>query len=204
MPLKLIESKLIALAAQKSLLTTQKREVGGILKSMEADLINTKKALALCTTVAEETQNEFGEQLSALVTSCLQIVMEDSVYEFKIKFESKRNATSVAFLLLKDGEEQELMGGSGGGVVQLCSVALRLALHQMKTPGSRNTIIIDEGLSALRGRDNMERVYKMLDTMSEKLGVQIIMISNASDDIDLLEPYNVIKLENVDGVANII
>ena len=204
MPLEEIKNKLISLSAQEKLLKAQKKEIVKVLSGLEKELIDTKKALNLCTKVAEETQKEFGDQLSALVTSCLQIVMVDAVYEFKIKFESKRNATSVDFTLLKNGMEQEIMAASGGGIVQLCSVALRLALHQLKLPRSRDTIIIDEGLSALRGRENMERVYFMLSTMCEKLGIQIIMISNASDDSDLLEKYHTIELENIDGVAKVI
>ena len=172
-------------------------------KGFEAELLTSKKALALLTECAEETQAEFGKQLSDIVTNCLEIVFQEDKYEFEVAFESKRNATSVKFLLKKNGFEQELTEATGGGVLNVCAVGLRLALHQMKMPQSRNTIILDESLSNLRGRDNTQRVYQLLDMMCKKLNLQIIVVSNVGDDVELLESYNVITVQNIDGVAHI-
>jgi hypothetical protein len=105
---------------------------------------------------------------------------------------------------MKNGKEQGLMDSSGGGVINVVAIGLRLAMYSMSVNKTRNTIIIDEGFSALRGEENVKRVYEMLDTFSKELGIQILIINSANESLELSEDYNVIKLENVGGVARIV
>ena len=204
MELKDIGGKLTSLSAQRDLLKSQKKAVKDVLSSLKTMLINEKKAHALVTKVGEEVQGEFGDQLSALVTSCLNIVFVEDNYEFKVVFETKRNSTSVSFDLMKNGKTQGLMDSSGGGVINVVAIGLRFAMYSMSCEKSRNCLIIDEGFSALRGSENIKRVYEMLDTISKSLGLQLIMINNANEDLELTEDYNVVRLENIDGVAKIV
>tara|TARA_R110001599_G_scaffold101758_1_gene260050 strand:- start:1234 stop:1854 length:621 start_codon:yes stop_codon:yes gene_type:complete len=198
-----IKAKLSSLTAQKELLNSQMKNENKLLRELKKELIDEKKAHALATTVAEEIQGEFGKQLSDLVTSCLNIVFVDDHYEFDVKFETKRNSTSVNFTLLKNGVKQSIMDGSGGGIISVVTVGLRFAMFAMKAPRSRSTIVIDEGFSALRGVDNIKRVYAMLEEISSSLGLQIILINNANEDLEITEDYNMILVENNDGIAEI-
>ncbi len=204
MELKDIGVKLSSLSAQRDLLKSQKKDAKKLLSDLKKELINEKKAHVLVTKVGEEIQGEFGDQLSALVTSCLNIVFIDDVYEFKVVFETKRNSTSVRFDLTKNGKTQGLMDSSGGGVINIVTIGLRFAMYSMSHDKSRNCLIIDEGFGALRGSDNVKRVYEMLDTISKSLGLQLIMINNANEDLDLTEDYNVITLMNEGGVARVL
>ncbi|MAF25306.1 hypothetical protein CL634_06990 [bacterium] len=199
-----IKRKLDSLSAQKQLLESQMKAENKMLRGIKKELVDEKKAHSIATSVGEEIQGEFGKQLSDMVTSCLQSVFIDDVYEFGVKFETKRNSTSVNFSLSKNGSEQQLLEGSGGGVISVVCAGLRIAMHSIKSPRANNTLVMDEPFSALRGIDNVKRLYSMLDTFCQKLNVQLIVISSANENSDLTEDYNVISIENSDGISRVV
>lgn len=189
--------------AQRNLLKKQQRQFKKELKDQRDLVLDIKKALAIVTEAGEETQKAFGEQLSSLVTSAIQIVMVEDHYEFEVRFDTKRNATSVSFHLFKNKEEQDLKVGTGGGVLDIIQIALRFAMYSMKRPRSRNLILLDEPTKCLRGMDNIGRVYEMIDKISKGLGLQIIMVSSANETLDFADRYNIIELVNEDGVVGV-
>lgn len=196
-----MNEKLVAMMAERKLLEKQKNSILNKKKSKDEVQLNLKKVLSIFISVTEETQQKFSRNLSSLVTSCLGIVFVEDEYSFDVIFDSSSTKTNVEFVLFKNGNPQDILTATGGGVCDIVAIALRLALHQMMKPKSRNTLIIDEGFKCLRGVDNLVRVYEMLDVMSKELNLQIIMINNANENLELVEKYNVIVLENKDGVS---
>lgn len=69
------------------------------------------------------------------------------------------------------------MSASGGGAVDIAAFALRIASWSMNSPRTRNTIILDEPLRFLSG-DNQERASAMIKELSQRLGLQFIIITH--------------------------
>ena len=67
------------------------------------------------------------------------------------------------------------MDAVGGGVIDIISLSLRIAYWSMKP--NRPVFILDEPLRFL-SVDLQERASEMLKTISDELGVQIIMVSH--------------------------
>ena len=67
---------------------------------------------------------------------------------------------------------------SGVGAVDIASFDLRIASWSMQRPHTRNVIILDEPMKCLSA-EYQERASQMIKEVSEKLGLQIIMITHS-------------------------
>ena len=92
------------------------------------------------------------------------------------------------------------MNASGGGVVDLTAFALRIACYVLEN-NTDNVIILDEPFRFI-SRDLQERAGKILKTLSNKLGIQIIMVTHIKELIDCADKVFEVK-KNADGISEI-
>jgi hypothetical protein len=88
------------------------------------------------------------------------------------------------------------MTASGGGAVEVASFALRVALWSMATPRTRNVLLLDEPLKFLKGDILPERGSRMIQLLSERLNLQIIMVSHIADQIEGADRRIEVKLKD--------
>ena len=139
---------------------------------------NSIKARALIQEIAQETQQEIEFHISNLVTLAISIVFPDDDIKFVTRFVQRRNKTECDLLFEEDGNEYRPLDGSGYGAVDIAAFALRLALWSLNP--SSEVMILDEPFRDV-SPDLQSRVGEMLKTLSDKLGIQIVMVSHAED-----------------------
>jgi DNA repair exonuclease SbcCD ATPase subunit len=149
------------------------------LAESEDHLQTALEAQKLIQDVAQTVQQRAHEQIARIVTRCLQAVF-GKTYEFKIVFEQKRGKTEAKMVLLRDGKERNPRRASGGSVADIASWALRLACMVFSRPRKRLLMVLDEPFKNL-SRINRERVRTMLETISQEMGVQIIMVTHEDE-----------------------
>jgi len=167
---------------------------------LEREIIFSEKAQMIIQVVAKETQQQLESHISNLVTMALATVFEDP-YTFKIKFIEKRNKTECELLLEKDGEEFDPLSATGGGIVDMVSFALRVALWNIAKPRSRNVLILDEPFRFI-SRDLHPKAATLLKKISKELNLQIIMVSHSLDLI--AEADKVFEVSIKGGVTEVI
>ncbi len=91
----------------------------------------------------------------------------------------RRNKTECDLYFERDGNKMDPLSASGGGAVDVASFALRVASWSMQRPRSRNTMILDEPLRFLSA-DHQEQASVMIKEISQKLGIQFIIITHES------------------------
>ena len=163
-----------------------KEEVEELLYRIEQEsetLISMEKADRIIQEVAKETQNTIKEKIEVLVQMAI-----DSVFgpgeTFKILFTQKRGRTEAELLLIgPNGEEIPPSLSSGGGLLDIISFALRLACHAIKKPATRRVLVLDEPFRFL-DKARKERAAEMLEQLSHKTGMQIIMVTHDDAFID--------------------
>lgn len=146
----------------------------------EVDRENCGKARALVQKVAEETQKKIEFQISNLVSLALASVFPDP-YTFKVEFVQRRNRTECDFFFVKDGNSIEPISSSGGGAIDVAGFALRIAIWSLKK--SHPIFILDESFRFV-SVDLQEKCSQMLKELSDKLGIQIILISHLPNIIN--------------------
>lgn len=172
----------------------------------EFELKNEKQKLLeqaqiFLQTMAQETQSQLKFQVEDIVNSALDAVFPNE-YDFQLNFEISRGKTEaqLKFLSQKTGREIDPMTASGGGVVDLTSFALRIACFALEQ-GTDNVIILDEPFRFI-SRDLQSRAGEILKTLSEKMGIQFIIVTHISEMVDVADKVFEVK-KNKDGISEI-
>jgi len=159
-----------------------------------------EEAQLIIQTVSQETQNQITEYISDLVSSALDAVF-DIPYEFKLEFVQRRGKTEADLKFIRNGSELDPLDDSGGGVINVAAFALRISLWSLMK-SSRNVIICDEPFNFLHNREAHRRVSELLKSMSEELGLQIIMITGEDESAELISSADrVFRLSLVSGIS---
>jgi ABC-type thiamine transport system ATPase subunit len=125
------------------------------------------------------------------VTRCLSAVFEEP-YEFKILFVQKRGRTEAKMIFERNGHEVDPLTASGGGVVDLAALALRLACIKLLRPAPRAVLIFDEPFKSPSPRYR-ERVKLLMETLATEMGVQFIFVTNIME----LATGNIIDIDAI-------
>ena len=137
-----------------------------------------ENAQIILQSVAQKTQKNLEIHFSELVTLALRSVFEEPL-EFSMTVVPRRNKTEVdLFLSDAGGTDDDPMDCSGGGALDIASFALRVAFWSLRK--NRHTLILDEPFKFV-SPDLQHKVSDMVRMMSDKLKLQIIMVSHADE-----------------------
>jgi DNA repair exonuclease SbcCD ATPase subunit len=137
-----------------------------------------KQAQSLAQEAAQKLQQRVHSQIAGIVSHCLQLVF-DEPYVFNIVFERKRGRTEARLVFERNGLEVDPMTASGGGVIDVAAFALRLSSMLLNNPRLRKLMIMDEPFKFVsQANGYRERVRDMLINLSERFGVQFIMVTH--------------------------
>jgi hypothetical protein len=141
---------------------------------------NLEQALEIVRIVGLETQQQLELHISDIASMALESVF-DKPYRLILSFEKRRNKTECDILFERDGEQFDPMMESGGGTADIASFALRIASWSMSILKLNNVIILDEPFRFINGRAAQEKASEMVKKISDKLGIQFIIITNKDE-----------------------
>jgi DNA repair exonuclease SbcCD ATPase subunit len=164
----------------------QKQQSEDELKTAEKNLKKNQKELEhllmareLISMEAEETQKAFQQRINSLVTMVIRSVFVEREIDFRLHIERKKNRLEVKPVLIEnDIEYDDIKFDFGGSMIDLISFALRVVLWSMQKPKSRAIFILDEPFKQIGKGIMLERAGKMVRELSERLGIQIILITH--------------------------
>lgn len=170
----------------RSLLEHQKGARNQIVRELDdvkEELVDLKRSIRrheqareIVRAVGLETQKQLQFHISDITSLALEAVFDDP-YELKVDFVQRRNKTECDLLFVRDDMEIHPLSSSGVGAIDIASFALRIASWSMKRPHTRNTIILDEPFKHL-SVDLQDRASAMIKEVSDKLGLQFIIITH--------------------------
>ena len=96
-------------------------------------------------------------------------------------FEIKRSQTEAQCWFVRNGERIRPMDAAGGGAVDIASFALRVTLWSLGKTAP--VIVLDEPVKFV-SRDLQSRAGLMMRELSERLGLQFIIVSHDPDIIE--------------------
>lgn len=144
----------------------------------EIDLLD--KVTIIFQKTSEFAREQAKRQIESLVTKCLQYVFETDI-QFKIEIDELRNKANAEFYVINEEEDMIIKTkpelSRGGGVVDIISLALRIAFMQISKPPIQGPLILDEPAKHV----SEEYIYNIGDFLkhsSEMFNRQIIMITH--------------------------
>lgn len=159
------------------------KEAGRDLKRQQLRLQQTEKALEVSKAVGLKTQQELEYHISNLVSAAISSVFPDNPYKFRVQFVERRGKTECDLRLERDGELINALDAAGGGVVDITSLALRVAALSMKSGRVRPVLLLDEPFKHL-SIDLQDQAEQMLHELATRIGVQIINNSHAASALE--------------------
>ena len=173
-------------------LTTRVKETGRELRKLE-------QAREIIREVGLKTQEQLSFHIGDITSLALEAVFPNP-YELVAEFVQRRNKTECDLYFSRDGEKVDPIAASGGGAVDVASFALRIAAWSMMTPKTRNVIILDEPLRFL-SVDLQERASMMIKELSDRLGIQFIIITHENTLAEYADKVFTVKLKK--GVSTV-
>lgn len=161
---------------KKKNLENRKKEITECLDELreKSDIID--KAASLIQKVAQETQSNIVFHIGNIVDKALETVFQDE-YKFSFNFVQKRGKVEAEYFLIRnDGTEVDIINGAGGGVIDIVSFALRIAVWTLSN-NVQNVIVLDEPFRFL-SQDLQERAGEILKELSDKLKLQFIIVTH--------------------------
>jgi DNA repair exonuclease SbcCD ATPase subunit len=169
------------------------------LKENKRSLIRHEKAHVIVREVGIKVQQQLQYHISDITSLALEAVFNDP-YNLTVEFVQRRNKTECDLYFVRRDEKVDPISASGGGAVDVASFALRVASWSMSNPKTRNTILLDEPFKHLKGVEENHKVLQMINEISKKMGLQIIMISDEriprEDIIDLADRVFEVTIKN--------
>lgn len=145
---------------------------------LETDLI--EKVSILLQKTSEFARNQAKSQIESLVTNCLQYIFENNI-EFRIEIEELYGKANAEFYVITNLDDTTIKTkpeqSRGGGVVDIISLALRIAFLQVHKPQIEGPLILDEPAKHV-SEDFIFNVADFLKRTSEMFERQIIMVTH--------------------------
>jgi len=155
-----------------------------------------EKAREIAQCVLLLTQGRVKTAIEEIVTLALSTVYPE--LSFELEYEIKRNQSEATPWIVENDERHSPRDEVGGGVLDIVSLGLRLALWALMEPKPANIFILDEPAKFL-SRDKQPLFGEMLSQLSKTLGVQILIVSHNNAIIDSAD--KVYKISQSDGIS---
>ncbi|WP_100404414.1 AAA family ATPase [Bacillus solitudinis] len=168
------------LDAKRQLLTEQLSKKKTELEAYYDTVDVYEKARILLQQSAEYAREQAKQQMETLVTNALQYVF-GPLFSFQIELEEHGNKAVAEFYVISDYEGVKIktkpQDSRGGGVVDIVTLALRVALIETVQPKQTGPLLLDEPGKHVSG-EYIYYLYEFLKSLSTMFGRQIIMITH--------------------------
>ena len=165
---------------KRDLLIQQKDDKEAELKAVEQNISTWEQVQLLLSKSSEFAREQLKQKIEETVTAALRSVFEDPGISFNIDLTqgAKPAANWQVVSSYKDFEVAANPEDSrGGGLVDIVSLALRLALLELARPKHEGPVILDEP-GKMISREYLPNVAAFLSKYGEKTGRQIVMVTH--------------------------
>lgn len=175
------------------------------LEALKLEALDIEESGLILQHVAQQTQSQLAIYLDDMVTAAMAAVFpDDTDYRFKADFVQRRGQTEVDLMLCDaDGNRIRPSDQDGGGLVDVVAFVLRVALWSLGKD-TRPVIILDEPWRNLHGLEDQRRASDLVQMLSERLGLQFIIITGEDESREMLSGANrAIRVRKVRGISRV-
>jgi len=159
------------------------------LKNLHVKHDNLIKLQTLIQQTAKSTQETLKLHIENLAQSAIDTVWP-SKYVFRANFDISRNQTECdIFLEDINGQRLDPTENNGGGVVDVLSIALRIACWSIS--GRDNVLLLDEPLKWVSATYKAF-IAEIVKSISRKLNLQLIIVTHENELISIADKVFVV------------
>jgi len=170
-------------------------------KSLQKALDNIdilEKVKVLLQKVSEFAREQSRIQIEALVTNCLQYIFDSSL-EFKIEINEVRGRPEAEFYVVSKYGGTEIktkpQEARGGGVIDIISLAIRIAMLECSNLDNKGPVILDEPAKHV-SEDYINQVAEFLKQVTQMFNRQVIMVTHNRHLSEMADLWYRIEMNN--------
>lgn len=196
-----LEERFKELVINKKIRKQALRRKRTLLKAEKAHKLDLLRARKVLLELIGQTQDEIKEKIEPLITKALHSVF-DRDFTFELKFEEKRNQMQCT-PVIREGNKvyEDIEFDLGGGILPIISFALRIVFWGLNSDSIRNTIILDEPIKGSLGGELLDRTIDMYKAVSDKAGIQLILITHYKEAADVADRVFEVSYKNGQSVV---
>lgn len=157
------------------------------------------KASLFLQSLSDQTRLQVLDKISGIVTDALQTVKDKNLV-FTMQLVTKANQPTLEMGILDklSGQTYDIITSFGGGICDIVSLALRVALLVKWQPSLSRVLILDEACKHVAIKDQ-ELLSTFVRKLSEALNIQFIWISHS--DILQQVAHKIFEVTKHDGLS---
>lgn len=157
-----------------------------------------EQALEIVKLVTQNLQDTLRVHLSDICSMAMASVFPNP-YDIQVDFVSRRGKIESDIHFVRDGHLISPLQATGGGAVDIAALSFRFSCWTLGNPKTRPIMFLDEPLKWLKGRTLPIKGANMIKHISEKLNIQVIMVSH---DTELIQSADkIIDVDMKDGIS---
>ena len=202
---------------QRDLLISQRREKEEKLSAARQDIELWRQVQVLLGKASEFARQQLKTRIEQTVTAALAAIFADSTMRFEIEMKDIGGKPAADWRVVscyeipaKAGDEDVKLSAytvvaspedaKGGGVTDVVSLALRLALLELSRPRVEGPVLLDEP-GKMISKEYLPNVAEFLKQYAAKTGRQIIMVTHHDVLTDVADVGYKVTQEN--GVSEV-
>ncbi len=199
-----LDSKINIDKGKLNIIKEELDKVNSKLDESEKYLDTLESVKILFQKTAEYAREQAKKNIEATVTKCLQFIFETDI-EFIIELSESRNMPIADFYVQSNFNGYSIKTkpelARGGGVIDIISIALRIAFLQITNPKLDGPLILDEPGKHVSD-DYIFNLGELLKNTAKTYNRQIIMVTHNKYLSQICDKSFIIELK--DGVSNIL
>jgi len=159
------------------------------------------KASLFLQSLSDQTRLQVLDTISGIVTDALQTVKDPNlVFQMQLVTKANQPTLEMGILDQRSGQVYEVVNSFGGGICDIVSLALRVALLVKWQPSLSRVLILDEACKHVAQKDQ-ELLAVFVRKLSEALNCQFIWISHS--DILQQSAHKIFEVTQHDGLSKV-
>lgn len=167
---------------QLELLKGQKTEKQRALTSAQKNIETWQQVQVLFGKVSEFARQQLKLKIEQTVTAALQAVFERDDISFSVEMKTVGGQPAAEWVIKTVHGDMQIEGepeaGHGGGIVDVVSIGLRLALIELSRPQVKGPILLDEPAKMV-SREYLPNLAQFLKQYCQKTGRQMLIVTHA-------------------------
>jgi hypothetical protein len=161
----------------------------------------TLKASLFLQSLSDQTRLQVLDKISGIVTDALQAVKDKNlVFQMQLITKANQPTLEMGILDKRSGQTYDVLTSFGGGICDIVSLALRVALLVKWQPSLSRILILDEACKHVAQKDQ-ELLAIFVRKLSEALHCQFIWISHS--DILQQAAHKTFEVTQYDGQSKV-
>lgn len=162
----------------------------------------TSKASLFLQSLSDTTRLQVLDKISGIVTDALQTVKDKNLI-FQMSLITKNNQPTLDMTILDklSGQSYDVLQSMGGGVADLVSITLRIALLCRWTPNLTRFVLMDEVGKFISVKDQ-EVFSEFIRRLSEALNLQLVWVSHS--EVLTSQAHKIFKITKENGISRVV